>query len=142
MQRSLLAFPALALSVLTLRPLFQHTARAGTADQQVSLSAFAYLYSELVQYHANRVDNATVLERRLEASGFQVGLKMLELITYRNREVSVGREYFVHPFHDTHTLTGTAEHFFISPVQTPDPNIEYFGLCHVARVEISVWKEC
>jgi len=50
------------------------------------LSAFAYLYSELVQYHQNRVDSIGELERRLESSGYQVGLKVLELITYRNRE--------------------------------------------------------
>ena len=94
---------------------------------QVSLSAFAYLYSELgkqkgyveqkengttrificvlkssidriefkcttllfflVQYHQNRVDSISELERRLESSGYEVGLKILELITYRNREV-------------------------------------------------------
>ena len=50
------------------------------------MSAFAYLYSELVQYHQNRVDSISELERRLESSGYQVGLKVLELITYRNRE--------------------------------------------------------
>jgi hypothetical protein len=61
--------------------------RTGTADTQVSLSAFSYLYSELVQYHQNRVDSISELERRLESSGYQVGLKVLELITYRNREV-------------------------------------------------------
>lgn len=53
----------------------------------MSLSAFAYLYSELVQYHQNRVDSISELERRLESSGYGVGLKVLELITYRNREV-------------------------------------------------------
>jgi hypothetical protein len=61
--------------------------RTTTAETQVSLSAFAYLYSELVQYHQNRVDSISELERRLESSGYEVGLKVLELITYRNREV-------------------------------------------------------
>ncbi|KAG7349503.1 transport protein particle TRAPP component [Nitzschia inconspicua] len=68
------------------RPLGGRGSRAGTADAQVSLSSFAYLYSELVQYHQNRVDSISELERRLESSGYQVGLKVLELITYRNRE--------------------------------------------------------
>ena len=44
----------------------------------------------LVQYHQNRVDSISELERRLESSGYGVGLKMLELITYRNREVRIG----------------------------------------------------
>mmetsp|Transcript_22870 Transcript_22870/g.48650 ORF Transcript_22870/g.48650 Transcript_22870/m.48650 type:complete len:212 (+) Transcript_22870:102-737(+) len=60
--------------------------RGSSADNQISLSSFAYLYSELVQYHQNRVDSISELERRLESSGYGVGLKMLELISYRNRE--------------------------------------------------------
>mmetsp|Transcript_27931 Transcript_27931/g.31376 ORF Transcript_27931/g.31376 Transcript_27931/m.31376 type:complete len:222 (-) Transcript_27931:66-731(-) len=60
--------------------------RGSRVETQVSLSAFSYLYSELVQYHQNRVDSISELERRLESSGYGVGLKILELITYRNRE--------------------------------------------------------
>eukprot|EP00531_Pseudo-nitzschia_arenysensis_P011612 CAMPEP_0116124882 /NCGR_PEP_ID=MMETSP0329-20121206/5519_1 /TAXON_ID=697910 /ORGANISM="Pseudo-nitzschia arenysensis, Strain B593" /LENGTH=206 /DNA_ID=CAMNT_0003618895 /DNA_START=38 /DNA_END=658 /DNA_ORIENTATION=+ len=60
--------------------------RGSRADNQISLSSFAYLYSELVQYHQNRVDSISELERRLESSGYGVGLKMLEVISYRNRE--------------------------------------------------------
>jgi hypothetical protein len=52
----------------------------------VSLSAFSYLYSEMVQYHQNRVDSISELERRLEATGFGVGLRVLELLTYRQRD--------------------------------------------------------
>ena len=57
-----------------------------TADQTVSLSAFAYLFSEIVQYHQNRVDSISELERRLEATGYGVGLRVLELLAYRSRE--------------------------------------------------------
>lgn len=46
------------------------------------------MYSELVQYHQNRVDSISELERRMESSGFGVGLKVLELLAYRSREVS------------------------------------------------------
>jgi len=60
--------------------------RSGT-DSNVSLSAFAYLYSELVQYHQNRVDSISELERRLESSGYGIGLKTLELQAYRSKEV-------------------------------------------------------
>jgi hypothetical protein len=35
------------------------------------------------------VDSISELERRLESSGYGVGLKMLELISYRNREVRI-----------------------------------------------------
>ena len=62
-------------------------------ESQVSLSAFAYLYSELVQYHQNRVDSISELERRLESSGYQVGLKVLELLSYRSKEVkNIGKD--------------------------------------------------
>jgi len=47
---------------------------------------FAYLYSEMVQYHQNRVDSISELERRLEATGYGVGLRVLELLAYRSRE--------------------------------------------------------
>ena len=85
---------------------------------------FAYLFSEMVQYHQNRVDsisecklvfchccierihldiqNATqtrrilflvpyaafdlLVERRLEATGYGVGLRVLELLAFRSRE--------------------------------------------------------
>eukprot|EP00934_Nitzschia_sp_Nitz4_P002408 Nitzschia sp. Nitz4//scaffold29_size155292//129490//130421//NITZ4_002686-RA/size155292-processed-gene-0.28-mRNA-1//1//CDS//3329546532//2403//frame0 len=56
------------------------------ADTNVSMSAFAYLFSELVQHHQNRVDSISELERRLESSGYGVGLKILELQAYRSRE--------------------------------------------------------
>jgi trafficking protein particle complex subunit 5 len=52
----------------------------------VSLSSFAYLFSEMVQYHQNRVDSISELERRLESTGFSVGLRVLELLAYRSRE--------------------------------------------------------
>jgi hypothetical protein len=55
----------------------------------VSLSAFAYLYLELVQYHQHRVASISELERKLEASGYGVGLKVLELLAYRSKEVSI-----------------------------------------------------
>lgn len=55
-------------------------------EPTVSLSAFAYLFSEMVQYHQNRVDSISELERRLESTGFSVGLRVLELLAYRSRE--------------------------------------------------------
>ncbi|KAB2040881.1 hypothetical protein ES319_D02G113000v1 [Gossypium barbadense] len=47
---------------------------------KVSLSAFAFLFSELVQYNQTRVDNIAELERRLEDAGYAVGARVLELL--------------------------------------------------------------
>ena len=49
---------------------------------------FAYMYSELVQYHQGRVASISDLERRLESAGYGVGLRVLEMLAYRAREVS------------------------------------------------------
>ncbi|GAX18587.1 hypothetical protein FisN_10Hh207 [Fistulifera solaris] len=57
-----------------------------SAEQNVSLSAFSYLFSEMVQYHQSRVDSVSALEHRLEAAGYGVGLKVLELLAYRARD--------------------------------------------------------
>jgi hypothetical protein len=61
---------ALTNKVLTFPLCLLQSFRSSTADQSVSLSAFAYLYSEMVQYHQNRVDSISELERRLEATGY------------------------------------------------------------------------
>jgi len=56
----------------------------------VSLSAFAYLFSELVQYTQNRVSHINDLERRLTDIGVGVGVRLLE--SYSLRERSSKRE--------------------------------------------------
>jgi hypothetical protein len=40
----------------------------------------------MIQYHQNRVDSISELERRLENLGYSVGLRVLELLAYRNRD--------------------------------------------------------
>ena len=62
------------------------TASHRSSEPTVSLSAFAFLFSEMVQYHQNRVDSISELERRLEATGYGVGLRVLEMLAYRSRE--------------------------------------------------------
>mmetsp|Transcript_747 Transcript_747/g.772 ORF Transcript_747/g.772 Transcript_747/m.772 type:complete len:200 (-) Transcript_747:887-1486(-) len=52
---------------------------------EVSLSAFSFLFSEMVQYNQNQVQSVTDLERKLEELGYNVGQKMIELIGYRER---------------------------------------------------------
>lgn len=54
--------------------------------QEVSLSAFAYLLSELVQHSQARVRDVAALERRLEDAGAQVGARMLEVVVARDKQ--------------------------------------------------------
>mmetsp|Transcript_15167 Transcript_15167/g.22361 ORF Transcript_15167/g.22361 Transcript_15167/m.22361 type:complete len:227 (+) Transcript_15167:239-919(+) len=69
------------------RPLGRQAGSRGGSDSgYVSLSAFALLYSELVQYHQSRVASISELERRLESAGYGVGLKVLEMLAFRARE--------------------------------------------------------
>jgi len=60
--------------------------RRSNDQGSVSLSAFAYLFSELVQYHQNKVTSISDLERRLEEAGYDVGLKAVELAAFRSKE--------------------------------------------------------
>ncbi|KAM7267377.1 hypothetical protein ACFE04_009543 [Oxalis oulophora] len=53
--------------------------------QEVSFTAFAFLFSELVQYNQTRVDNIAELERRLEDAGYAVGAQVLELLCHRDK---------------------------------------------------------
>lgn len=53
--------------------------------KQVSLSTFSYLFSELVQYCQSKVSNVGELERKLEEVGHGVGLRLLEILAYRER---------------------------------------------------------
>ncbi|CAK9231652.1 unnamed protein product [Sphagnum troendelagicum] len=57
----------------------------GKGKTEVLLSAFAFLFSELVQYNQTRVDNIAELERRLEDAGYAVGIRMLELLCHREK---------------------------------------------------------
>ena len=52
---------------------------------EVSLSAFALLFSELVQYSQNRVSSVSDLERKLEEAGYGIGQRMSELVGCRER---------------------------------------------------------
>ena len=52
---------------------------------EVNLSAFAFLFSELVNYMHSRVTKVSDLERRLEEAGRGVGHRVLELVSYRER---------------------------------------------------------
>ena len=51
----------------------------------VSVSIFALLFSEMVQYYQSRVDDIADLERKLEESGYGIGQRLIELVGCRER---------------------------------------------------------
>ncbi|KAF1336515.1 Trafficking protein particle complex subunit, partial [Globisporangium splendens] len=53
--------------------------------QSVSLSAFSFLFSEMVQYFQGRVQNISDLENRLDDAGFGVGVRVGELLCHREK---------------------------------------------------------
>lgn len=53
--------------------------------ETVSFSAYAYLFSELISYAMDRAASITELEERLDKVGFDVGLRLLELLCWREK---------------------------------------------------------
>lgn len=53
----------------------------------VSFSAYAYLFSELISYAMDRAASITELEERLDKVGYEVGTRVLELLSYREKQV-------------------------------------------------------
>uniref|UniRef100_A0A7S2FMG2 Trafficking protein particle complex subunit n=1 Tax=Haptolina brevifila TaxID=156173 RepID=A0A7S2FMG2_9EUKA len=52
---------------------------------EVGLSAFAFLFSEFIQYSQQRVNTAEELERKLEDAGVGIGRRVLELGCLREK---------------------------------------------------------
>ena len=52
---------------------------------EVALSAFAFLFSEFIQYSQQRVNTADELERKLEEAGVGIGHRALELGCLREK---------------------------------------------------------
>ncbi|EXX61098.1 NO signaling/Golgi transport ligand-binding domain-containing protein [Rhizophagus diaphanus] len=72
-----------------------------TKGAEVGLGAFAFLFSEMLQYAQKRVHGIQDLERKLNDFGYRVGTRLLELIVWRDknskRETRVlGILYFIH----------------------------------------------
>ena len=53
--------------------------------QEVSLSIFALLFSEMVQYAQSRSNTVTDLQTKLHEVGYQVGSRMLDVVVVRER---------------------------------------------------------
>ncbi|KAF9478714.1 transporter particle subunit trs31 [Pholiota conissans] len=54
-----------------------------TRSAEVSASAFAFLFSEVVQYTQKRVSGINDLERQLNTLGYRLGTRALELMVWR-----------------------------------------------------------
>eukprot|EP01097_Dermamoeba_algensis_P006017 TRINITY_DN378_c0_g1_i1.p1 TRINITY_DN378_c0_g1~~TRINITY_DN378_c0_g1_i1.p1 ORF type:complete len:193 (-),score=25.28 TRINITY_DN378_c0_g1_i1:64-642(-) len=68
---------------------------------EVSAHAFAFLFSELIQYSQARVTQISELETRLSDVGYEVGFRMLELIAFREKSYKretrlIGILLFIH----------------------------------------------
>ncbi|KAF9903070.1 TRAPP subunit trs31 [Linnemannia zychae] len=72
-----------------------------TRGNEVSVNAFAFLFSEMLQYTQKRVNGIQDLERKLNELGYRVGIRALDLLVWRDknskRETRVlGMLYFIH----------------------------------------------
>ncbi|EAU92959.2 transporter particle subunit trs31 [Coprinopsis cinerea okayama7 len=59
-----------------------------TRGAEVSASAFAFMFSEIVQYTQKRVNGINDLERRLNTLGYRIGMRVLELMIWRSESSS------------------------------------------------------
>lgn len=66
------------ISTLQERPLNK------TRGAEVSQASWAYLFSELVQYTQARVTGIADFEKKLNAVGYRVGLRLVELLPLRD----------------------------------------------------------
>ncbi|OAJ36353.1 hypothetical protein BDV3_000989 [Batrachochytrium dendrobatidis] len=71
-----------------------------TRSSEVSLSAYAFLFSEMLQYAQKRVNGIQDLEKKLSDFGYRVGVRMLEFILWRDRTAKretriLGALYFI-----------------------------------------------
>ncbi|KAI9594863.1 NO signaling/Golgi transport ligand-binding domain-containing protein [Syncephalis fuscata] len=57
-------------------------------NAEVNLSAFSFLFSEMLQYAENRVHGIQDLERKLNEFGYRVGIRALELVMWREKNVT------------------------------------------------------
>jgi hypothetical protein len=54
-----------------------------TKTSEISLASFAYLFNSLISYHQSRSPSVSELETRLNRAGYPIGIKLLDLLLYR-----------------------------------------------------------
>ncbi|KAG9393016.1 Transport protein particle (TRAPP) component [Carpediemonas membranifera] len=61
----------------------EKTLKKGRPD--IAMSSFSFLFAEMLNYFHSRASSSDELEGRLQAAGERLGLKVLELMTYREK---------------------------------------------------------
>ncbi|GIZ37158.1 hypothetical protein CKM354_000061600 [Cercospora kikuchii] len=54
-----------------------------TKATETSLASFAYLFNSLITYHHAKSGSVSEIETRLNRAGYPIGIKMLDLVLYR-----------------------------------------------------------
>ncbi|TPX35787.1 hypothetical protein SmJEL517_g01981 [Synchytrium microbalum] len=65
-------------------PILERNLGKGKAGE-ISLSAYAFLFSEMMQYTQKRVNGIQDFEKKLSDFGYRVGVRVLELTVWRER---------------------------------------------------------
>ncbi|WRT67036.1 uncharacterized protein IL334_004002 [Kwoniella shivajii] len=55
---------------------------------EIALSAWAFMFAEIISYSQSRVDSVTDLEKRLSSLGYEAGQRILSLLLLRNTQTS------------------------------------------------------
>ncbi|CAK7271668.1 Trafficking protein particle complex subunit 31 [Sporothrix epigloea] len=77
------ALPQSGLRYPTNGKTIYHRALNRTRTAELSQSAFAYLFSEMVGYAQRRVTGIQDLEKRLNVQGYPIGMKLIDLLLCR-----------------------------------------------------------
>ncbi|KAJ3416513.1 TRAPP subunit trs31 [Chytridiales sp. JEL 0842] len=56
-----------------------------TRMSEVGLGSFSFLFSEMIQYTQKRVSGVSDLEKKLSEFGYRVGIRLLELLVWREK---------------------------------------------------------
>ena len=62
-----------------------------TRNTEVSLASFAYLFNTLIEYHRTKSTSVTEIETRLNRAGYPIGVKLLDLLLYRQPQRASAR---------------------------------------------------
>src|ERR1700761_965662 len=54
-----------------------------TKTSETSLASFAYLFNSLITYHHAKSGSVSEIESRLNRAGYPIGIKLLDLLLYR-----------------------------------------------------------
>jgi trafficking protein particle complex subunit 5 len=62
-----------------------------TKTNEISLASFAYLFNTLITYHHAKSGSVSEIESRLNRAGYPIGIKLLDLLLYRQPPRSATR---------------------------------------------------